>query len=363
MAETVLVTGGTGFIGGWCIVELLKRGYTVRTTVRSLAREEAARLALSSAVNADDRLSFFVADLTSDEGWEAAVAGCDYVLHVASPLGTDAPKDPNVLILPARDGALRILRAATQARVKRVVLTSSTAAASPQLHSADSLNDETVWTDPDDKHINAYRQSKVLAERAAWNFMSSRGGETTFTAILPSAVLGPVLSTENLGSVQIIARLMSGRLPGYPRLGFSIVDVRDVADIHIRAMTCPEAAEERFIASGDFMWMADISKVLREKLGDRAKKVPTRPLPDFVLRLASLFDPTLKLVTPGLGRKHTFTSAKAKRVLGWTPRPAATTVVDCAESLIGGTGENRLNPPAHIGDKREQRQQDGRGDR
>jgi len=211
MAETVLVTGGTGFIGGWCIVELLKRGYTVRTTVRSLAREEAARLALSCTVNAGDRLSFFVADLTSDEGWEAAVAGCDYVLHVASPLGTDAPKDPNVLILPARDGALRILRAATQARVKRVVLTSSTAAASPQLHSADSLNDETVWTDPDDKNINAYRQSKVLAERAAWNFMSSRGGETTFTAILPSAVLGPVLSTENLGSA-----MEPGSFSGWP---------------------------------------------------------------------------------------------------------------------------------------------------
>jgi nucleoside-diphosphate-sugar epimerase len=204
------------------------------------------------------------------------------------------------------------------------------------LHGPDSLNDETVWTDPSDKHVNSYRQSKILAERAAWDFMSSRGGETTLTTILPSAVFGPVLTTESLGSVEVIARLLSGRFPGYPPLGFNIVDVRDLADIHIRAMTSPEAAGERFIAASDFMWMADISKALRAKLGDRAKKVPTRPLPGFVLRLASLFDPALKLVTPSLGRKHTFTSAKAQRVLGWTPRPAATTVVDCAESLIAG---------------------------
>lgn len=336
MTETVLVTGGTGFVGGWCIVELLKRGYTVRTTVRSPAKEAGVRAAVASAVNAGDRLSFFIADLTKEEGWDAAVAGCDYVLHVASPLGGDAPKDPNALITPARDGTLRILRAATQAGVKRVALTSSTAAASPLLRSSDSLNDETVWTDPSDKHVNSYRQSKVLAERAAWDFMSSQGSETTLTTILPSAVFGPVLTTESLGSVQVIARLLSGRFPGYPPLGFNIVDVRDLADIHIRAMTSPEAAGERFIATSDFMWMADISKALRAKLGDRAKKVPTRPLPGLVLRLASLFDPALKLVTPSLGRKHTFTSAKAQRVLGWTPRPAETTVVDCAESLIAG---------------------------
>jgi nucleoside-diphosphate-sugar epimerase len=202
------------------------------------------------------------------------------------------------------------------------------------LHAPDSLNDETVWTDPDDRHINAYRQSKVLAERAAWDFMSSHGRATTLTTILPSAVFGPVLTTETLGSVQVIARLLSGRLPGYPRLGFNIVDVRDLADIHIRAMTCREAAGERFIAASDFMWMADMSKALRTKLGDRANKVPTRPLPGFVLRLASLFDPALKLVIPSLGRKHTFSSAKAQRLLGWRPRPAAVTVVDCAKSLI-----------------------------
>jgi dihydroflavonol-4-reductase len=334
MNETVLVTGGTGFIGSWCIVELLKRGYTVRTTVRSLSKEPAARAAIASVCDPGDRLSFCSADLTKDEGWDAAVAGCDYVLHVASPLGGDVPKDPNALIVPARDGALRTLRAATKAGVKRGVLTSSTAACSPPPHSADSLSDETLWTDPNAPAVNAYRQSKVLAERAAWDFIKGYVGPTTLTTILPCAVFGPVLTIENLGSVQVIERVLYGRLPGIPRLGFNVVDARDVSDLHIRAMTSPEAAGQRFIAAGDFLWMKDIAATLRESLGARAGKVPARALPDFVLKFASLFDRQLTLVTPGLGRKHTFTSAKARRVLDWTPRPVTTTVIDCAESLL-----------------------------
>jgi len=334
MGDTVLVTGGSGFIGGWCIVELLKRGYAVRATVRSASKATAVRSVIASVVDPGDRLTSAVADLTKDEGWDAAVAGCDYVLHVASPLGGDAPSDPNVLIAPARDGTLRILRAATRARVKRVVVTSSVAASCPPVESADSVNDETVWTDPNERKLHAYRQSKVLAEQAAWDFMAQNVGTTTLTTVLPGAVFGPVLTTDNLGSVQVIDRLLSGRLPGNPRLGFNVVDVRDVADMHIRAMTAPEAAGQRFIAAGDFMWMSDISNTLRAKLGARAKKVPTRALPDFVLRLASIFDRPLRLVTPNLGRKHTFTSAKAQRLLDWTPRPAATTLIDCADSLV-----------------------------
>jgi dihydroflavonol-4-reductase len=340
MAETVLVTGGTGFIGSWCIVELLKRGYAVRTTVRSSAKETALRTAISSAVNpaiaSGDRLAFFIADLTKDPGWDAAVAGCDYVLHVASPLGTDAPNDPNELIIPAREGSLRVLRAATKAAVKRVVMTSSVAACSPSPHSPDNDNDETVWTNPSEKNLHAYRQSKVLAERAAWEFITGSNSATTLTTILPSAVLGPVLTMENLGSVQVVERLLTGKLPGNPRLGFNIVDVRDVADAHIRAMTSPQAAGQRFIAAADFMWMKEISKTLRATLGDRARKVPARGLPDFVLRFASIFDRPLRIVTPGLGRKHTFTSAKLQQVLNWKPRPVNTTVIECAESLLAG---------------------------
>jgi dihydroflavonol-4-reductase len=342
MAETVLVTGGTGFIGGWCIVELLKRGYAVRTTVRNSAKETALRRALASAIDPalcpDSRLTFFIADLTKDTGWDDAAAGCDYVLHVASPLIADAPSDPNAFIVPAREGSLRVLRAATKAAVKRVVMTSSVAACSPSPLSPDNVdNDETVWTNPSEKNLHAYRKSKVLAERAAWEFIAGSNSPTTLTTILPGAVLGPVLTMENLGSVQVVERLLTGKLPGNPRLGFNIVDVRDVADAHIRAMTSPQAAGQRFIAAGDFLWMKEISKTLRATLGDRARKVPARGLPDFVLRFASIFDRPLRMVTPGLGRKHTFTSAKLQQVLNWKPRPVNTTVIECAESLLAGT--------------------------
>jgi dihydroflavonol-4-reductase len=334
MAETVLVTGGTGFVAGWCIVELLRRGYAVRTTVRSLSKEARVRAAISTSIDSGDRLTCSAADLTSDAGWNEAMAGCDYVLHVASPLGADSPKDPNALIVPARDGALRVLRAATSAAVKRVVLTSSCAAASPPLASEDSLSDESVWTDTDDRSLSAYRKSKTLAERDAWEFMNGYHGPTTLTTILPAAVFGPVLTAENPGSVQVIGRLLKGRVPGNPRLGFDVVDVRDTADLHLRAMTAPEAAGQRFIAAGEFMWMTDVSKTLRAELGKAAGKVPIRSMPDFVLRFMSLFDHALRAVTPGLGRKHRHTSEKAQRLLGWRPRPAAVTVVDCAKSLL-----------------------------
>jgi dihydroflavonol-4-reductase len=338
MSQIVLVTGGSGFIGGWCVASLLQRGYTVRTTVRSLAKETGARAAIASVVDPGDRLSFHAATLTSDDGWDAAAEGCDYVLHVASPLGVEDPKDPNVLIVPARDGALRALRAATKAGVKRVVLTSSVAATSQTPSKADTLSDETVWTNPKDKGVGAYAQSKTIAERAAWDFIAEHGGATTLATVNPALVLGPVLTPENLGSVQVIQRLMNGSMPGLPRLGFSLVDVRDVADLHIRAMTAPEAAGQRFIAAGDFKWMSEIAQVLRAQLGAEAKKVPTRPLPDFVLHLIALFDPALRAVTPGLGLKHAFTSEKAKNLLGWTPRPAEVSILECAQSLIAKGG-------------------------
>ena len=291
------------------------------------------RAAVGSQIDPGDRLTTCIAELTSDDGWDAAVAGCDYVLHVASPLGVNA-SDANDLIAPARDGALRVLRAAIRARVRRVVLTSSVAAASRRIDGPDSFNDETMWTDIKDGKVNAYRQSKTLAERAAWDLMNAERSSTELTTILPSAVLGPILSKENLGSVQLVQRLLSGKMPGYPRLGFTVVDVRDVARAHVLAMTSDKAAGERFIAAGEFMWMEDVSKLLRARLGDRASKVPQRPLPDFALRFASLFDPGLRMVTPNLGRKHVASSAKLQRMLGWTPRASMTTVIDCAESLI-----------------------------
>jgi nucleoside-diphosphate-sugar epimerase len=331
MTETVLVTGGTGFIARWCIVELLQRGYLVRTTVRSPSRESAVRDAVSRVVDPGDRLTCVVADLKSDDGWDDAVAGCDYVLHVASPLGLDGSGD---LVAPARDGALRVLCAATAEGVKRVVLTSAANTASPSSYRDEGISDETLWTDPETPGVQAYRRSKTLAERAAWKFMETADGPTTLTTVLPGAVFGPILDAKNLGSVQVIGRMLRGRMPGTPRIGLEVVDVRDIADVHIRAMTAPEAAGQRFLATGEFMWMGDIAAVLRDRLWPDGAKVPTRTIPDTIVRLVALFDPEMRSITPGLGRKNRHTTAKAQELLGWRPRPAAETVVDCARSLI-----------------------------
>ncbi len=330
MAQTVLVTGGTGYVAGWCILELLRRGYAVRMTVRSLAREAAIRAAVTPDGVADERLGFVVADLTTDGGWDAACAGCDYVLHVASPLGT-APGGPQGFIDAARGGTLRVLRAAMDAGVKRVVMTSAAAAARPR---SNKVSDETMWADPGDPQFDAYRVSKILAERAAWDFVNAGGNAKRLTTILPGAVFGPLLSRNALGSVQIIQNLLQGRPPAMPKLGFWVTDVRDLAGLHIRAMTAPEAAGERFLAAGEFQWMAEIAATLRAKLGRRAVKVPTRRLPRFLVRLLLPFNPQLRSIAPLIGRKFALTTQKARRRLGFAPRPAAETIVDCAESLL-----------------------------
>ena len=335
MTETVLVTGGTGYVAGWCIVELLQRGYGVRTTVRSAAKGDAARAAVATMVDPGSRLSLATADLTSSDGWDTAVAGVDYVLHVASPLGNENSTDPDELIVAARDGALRVLRAATAAGVKRVVMTSAANAASPSSYTTGGVTDETLWTDPDDPALIPYRKSKTLAEKAAWEFMAGYDGPTTLTTILPGAVFGPILTISNMGSVEIIARMVRGSMPGMPRIGLEVVDVRDLADIHVRAMTSPQAAGQRFLATGELVWMRDIARTLRAELGADGEKISTRQLPDFVVRFAARFlDRSLRGIMPSLGRRNRHSSEKARRVLGWQPRPAAETVVDCAKSLI-----------------------------
>ncbi|HEX3887038.1 MAG TPA: aldehyde reductase [Phenylobacterium sp.] len=333
--ETVLVTGGSGYIGGWCVAGLLQQGYVVRTTVRDLAKEATVRASLAKIVDPGNRLSFHAANLTADAGWDEAVQGCDYVLHVASPLGVADPKDPNDLIVPAREGARRAVGAAIKAGVKRVVLTSSVAATNkgPEFR-GDWVADETIWTDPHEPGLGAYAQSKTLAERAAWDLIHASSSDTTLATVNPALVLGPVTSGDFSESVQVVERLLSGRVPGIPRLGFNVVDVRDVADLHIRAMTDPHAAGERFIAAGQYAWMGDLATLLRARLGAGAGKVPTRKVPDFVIRLAGLFDKDLGSVTPSLGLKHDYSSEKAQRILGWKPRPLEDTILDCANSLI-----------------------------
>lgn len=334
----VLVTGGSGFVAGWCIVELLRRGHVVRATLRDPARAPAVRAAIASAGVATDALGFVTADLTVDADWDAAVAGCDHVLHVASPLG-DVAADPRAdLTAPARDGTLRVLRAACAAGVRRVVMTSAAAAARVPLGST-AVSDETVWPDPADPRFDAYRRSKILAERAAWDHMAAHGGRTQLTTILPGAVFGPALSTAQLGSLQVLRRLLDGKPGALPRLGFWVVDVRDLAELHVRAMTEPAAAGERFLATGEFQWFSDLAATLRSRLGADAARVPTRVLPDFAVRVLARFKPELRMLTSELGRTNPVTADKARRVLGFAPRPVATTLVDAARSLLAPRAE------------------------
>ncbi len=325
----VLVTGASGYIAGFIIKQLLTDGWTVRGTIRNLARADAVRTALGAP-----GLELFAADLGSDAGWEAAVAGCDYVQHIASPIPDREPRDEQDLIRPARDGALRALAAAKGAGVKRVVMTSSMAAIAYGHPEPRPVFDESYWTDPTNPDTYAYIRSKTYAERAARDWMAQYGIGMEFVTVNPSAVLGPVLGGDFSPSLEVVKKLLDGALPGLPRLGFAVVDVRDVADLHIRAMTAPAMDGERFIAAGKFMWMRDVADVLKIRLGDQAKRVPTRNLPDWLLRIAARFDPTVKMVTPELGKVRECSSAHAKAVLGWVPRPEEETIVDCAESLI-----------------------------
>ncbi len=329
----VLVTGGTGFLGSYCIAALLDAGYRVRTTVRSLDRADALRTTLSEGRDASC-VEVVAADLTSDEGWDAAVSGCDYVLHVASPFPEGVPKDPDELIVPARQGALRVLAAAARAGVKRVVLTSSFAAIGYGHPSRDQPFTEADWTNLSGPiPVAPYPTSKTLAERAAWDFVAGHP-DLELAVVNPVAILGPPLGKHRGTSVQIIDRLLGG-LPGVPRVTFGVVDVRDVADLHLRAMTHPAAAGERFLGlAGSFLSMPQIAAIIKERLGARAGRVPTRVLPDWLVRLVGRFDPSIGQVASELGRGKNATSAKAIEVLGWSPRPAADAIVATAESYL-----------------------------
>jgi nucleoside-diphosphate-sugar epimerase len=314
------------------IVELLRAGYAVRATVRSSRKEEAIRAAVAGQGVPVDALGFATVDLTRDAGWDEAMAGVAYVLHVASPLSSD-DGDPTAA---ARDGTVRVLRAACAANVTRVVMTSAAATARVPRDST-ATSDETVWADPDDPRFDAYRRSKILAEQAAWELMAARRGPTTLTTILPGAVFGPGLVPGPLGSLQIIARMLAGKLPGTFRLAFWIVDVRDLAALHVRAMTEPAAANERFLATGELLWMRDVATTLRARLGARAAKVRTRELPSWLVRGLAFLAPPLRGLVPELGRRNDVSSAKARRVLGFAPRPAADTIADSGAYVLSAS--------------------------
>jgi nucleoside-diphosphate-sugar epimerase len=333
--STVLVTGGSGFIGSHSILQLLAAGHRVRTTVRRLQREGEVRAMLKEGgAEPGDRVSFAAADLENGAGWAEAAAGCDYVLHVASPFPPNAPKHEDDLIVPAREGALRVLRASRDAGVKRVVLTSSFAAIGYGHEPQTTPFNETNWTNIK-VDTAAYVKSKTLAERAAWDFIANEGGGLEISVVNPVAVFGPVLGPDFSPSVLLLRRLMNGGVPACPRLYFGVVDVRDVADLHIRAMTHPAAKGERFLAvAGDCMSILDIAKVLRQRMGASARKVPRFQLPDWLVRIAAIRNSAVKQILPELGKIKNSTNEKATRVLGWTPRSNEACIVACAESLV-----------------------------
>jgi nucleoside-diphosphate-sugar epimerase len=332
----VLVTGATGFLAKHCIAQLLDGGYRVRGTLRDLRKAEGLR----SLLGGGDRLTFAQADLGDDRGWPEAVAGCTYVLHVASPVPSTLPAHADEVIVPAREGTLRVLRAAVAARVERVVLTSSTAAVLYG-HPRDGTRtyDENDWSLLNDA-VGPYERSKTIAERAAWDYVASLRGtmpdgrRPELVALQPGALLGPVLDADFSVSAEIVRKLMNRDLPGCPDLGWALADVRDVAGAHITAMTHPRAPGQRFILAGEHMPMRDIAGILARHFGPRGYKVPSRRLPSWLLRLVATWDKTMAMTVRELGRRQDVSSARAREVLGWRPRGEEAMVVDMAESLI-----------------------------
>ncbi|WP_432841432.1 SDR family oxidoreductase [Dactylosporangium sp. CA-092794] len=334
--NNVLVTGGSGFIAGHCILQLLASGYRVRTTIRSLEREASVRSALVDAgmVNGQ-HLTFVAADLTRDNGWPEAMQGVDFVLHVASPVQPGHVDNEDDLIVPAREGALRVLRAARDAGVKRVVLTSAFHAVSWGHPRTGHVFTESDWTILDGPGVDAYGKSKTLAERAAWDFMQETIGPMELVTMLPVAVMGPVMGNDVSGSNHLIQRILNGDMPALPHLFFPIVDVRDVALAHILAMTVPDAAGQRFLLSnGPAVELKDIGATIRTRLGAAAEKVPTRTVPNIVIRTASLFSPEFRSFAPDLGYAKQTSNEKARRVLGWTARDPKDAITAAAESLV-----------------------------
>ena len=335
MQETVLVTGGTGFVGIHTIIQLLKKDYKVKTTIRSLNKKaEVIEMLKKSSITSFDNLTFVKADLTKEDNWDEAIKGCDYVLHIASPFPQGEPKDDNELIIPAREGTLRVLKATQKAGVRRVVMTSSFGAIGYSIDPKNHVFTEQDWTDPNAK-LSAYIRSKTVAELAAWDFINNHGKSLELTVINPVGIFGTVLGKNFSSSILLVEQLLTGKIPAIPKLNFSIVDVRDVADIQIKAMTSPKAKGQRFLVTSDGSTsLPEIANLLRSQPNKFGNKVPTKVLPDWLVKVLSFFKPELKSISSQLGITKVLSNDKAKKVLGWQPRNWETTIIDTAESLM-----------------------------
>jgi nucleoside-diphosphate-sugar epimerase len=331
METIVLVTGGTGFVGIHCIVQLLQNGYAVKTTLRSLNRKnEVLEMLKEAGIHSFDKITFYETDLTKDDNWDEAVKDCTYVLHVASPIFLRVPKHEDEMIVPAVEGTLRVLKAAKKAGVKRVVMTSSFGAVGYSHTDAGKPITEEDWTDPNDKSLSAYLKSKTLAERAAWDFVAREGGE--LSVINPVGIFGPSFSADMSSGFELLRRILNGSMKAIPRITFGIVDVRDVAGLHLMAMTNPAAKGQRFLAiAGKTMSLPEIAVLLKSRLGG---KVSTKVMPNWIVRVAALFSPVAKNIVPQLGRNKDASNHKAKSMLGWVPRTNEEAIIASAESIL-----------------------------
>jgi nucleoside-diphosphate-sugar epimerase len=333
MTGTALVTGGTGYIGGETIDQLLAKGWTVHTTVRSKAKSE-ARLR-DRWPEAGERLKVFEADLMDDSGWAEASAGCDAVAHIASPFPLGIPKDPDELIIPAREGTLRALRFARDAGVSRFVQTSSAASIAYGQPEKNHF-DHTDWTDLEAPNVPPYIQSKTIAERAARDWVDENALDMVFCSVNPVAVFGPVVNDDLSTSTEMMKQIIDGSIPALPRMGISVCDVRDVARAHVLAIEAPAETVrgERFPTATKFMWIEEMAQVVRERAPELSGKVPKRKMPDWVVKLLAPFVPTMKQVRGELGNVRDVSGKHTEEVLGYTYISAEQTLEDTVRSLV-----------------------------
>ncbi len=329
--KKVLVTGASGFIAEHCIIELLNNGYSVKGSLRSMNREQEVRDAVKTETD-DTKLEFCKLDLLEDDGWEDAMWDCDYLMHVASPFVIEDPKDENELIKPAKEGTLRALNAAKKAGIKRVVLTSSVAAVNSHMMSGTS--DHTTWTDINSKYVTPYQKSKTIAEKAAWDFYNNQdnSNKMELAVINPGGVMGPQLGNDLGGaSTQIVSQLISGKFPMIPALSFPFIDVRDVAILHLKAMTTPDADGKRFIAAHSKpTWMYEVAEVLSAA---GYEKIKLKKAPSFMLKLIGLFDNKTKSLVPMLDKYVPCDNSQTVKILNWEPMPWEQAFIEHAKSI------------------------------
>jgi dihydroflavonol-4-reductase len=331
MPEKILVTGASGFIATHTIIELLNHGYDVRGTIRNLNRSDELRTLLAKHNERAADLELMQADLLEPDGWLAAVQGCDGVFHMASPVVAIQPSNEDDLIIPARQGTLSVLRAAHTHKVKRIVLTSSTSSVSAGHHHQEYLFSDEDWTDLSDESTSAYAKSKTIAERAAWEFVSDIDLE--LAVVNPGMVLGPALETDYGSSLEALVKLLRGDVPILPRIGFEIVDVRDVATLHRLAYENKSAAGHRFLCTNGFMWFTELAEYLTEQFPDYQKKIPRRELPNFLIKLLALFIREIEALIGDVGKIKRYDNSPAL-ALGWQPRSAKDAIKAGGESLI-----------------------------